>query len=432
MTRVRIPVAMAVALAWSFVVTHAQVPSSVAGAPLTWPEVRARCVANNLTVEAGLLGIEEDRASEVTANLRPNPQVSLLVDQFRLVGKATDPFQNLSIVATIGYLRERQGKRELRLSSAQGATAIAESTQADLVRNLIFSLRGAFVQTLQAKAFQALAHDNLANYDQVLALGRARLQAGDIAQVDLDRLQLQRVQYEADVETAAINLRTAKIQLLQLLDDGTPVDQVDVTGTYDFAEPTLPLAAIRQAALDTRPDLRAAAQALTKATTDHRLAVANGSIDPTVSLDLGHAVPPEALSFNPPLSTWIGVSGSIPLRIFDQNQGEKGRTEVDIHRNQRLVDAARVQVLSDVDSAYASVMSTVALLRPYKATYLPLAARVRETVTSSYQRGGASLLEFLQAQQDDRSVHVTYVNLTAAFLNAVNQLNLAVGREVIQ
>jgi cobalt-zinc-cadmium efflux system outer membrane protein len=432
MTRVRTPVAMAVALAWSFVVAHAQVPGLAAGAPLTWPEIRARCEANNLTMQAGRLGIEEARASEVTADLRPNPQVSLSVDQFRLVGKATDPFQNLTMVASISYLRERQGKRELRLTSAKGATAIAESTQADLVRNLMFSLRGAFVQTLQAKAFQALAHDDLANYDQVLALGRARLQAGDIAQVDLDRLQLQRVQYEADVETSAINLRTAKIQLLQLLNDATPVDQVDVTGAYDFAEPTPTLDAIRQTALNTRPDLKAARQAVDKATTDHRLAVANGSVDPTLGLDVGHAVPPEALSFNPPLSTWIGASGSVPFRLFDRNQGEKARTEVDITRNQRLVDAARLQVLSDVDSAYASVMSTVALLRPYRATYLPLAARVRETVTSSYQRGGASLLEFLQAEQDDRSVHITYVNLTAAFLNAVNQLNFAVGREVIQ
>jgi cobalt-zinc-cadmium efflux system outer membrane protein len=432
MTRVRTPVAMAVALAWSFVVLHAQVPARAPDAPLTWPEIRARCETNNLTVQAGRLGIEEARASEVTANLRPNPQVSLSVDQFRIVGNATDPFQNLTIVASINYLHERQGKRELRLSSAKGTTAIAESTQADLLRNLRYSLRGAFVQTLQAKAFQALAHDNLADYDQVLTVGRARLEAGDIAQVDLDRLQLQRVQYEADVETAAINLRTAKIQLLQLLNDATPVDQIDVTGTYDFAEPTQTLAAIRQAALDTRPDLKAAAQALDKATIDHRLAVANGSVDPTVGLDVGHAVPPEALSFNPPLSTWFGVSGSVPLRLFDQNQGEKARTAVDINRNQRLVDAARLQVLSDVDSAFASVMSTVALLRPYKAVYLPLAARVRETVTSSYQRGGASLLEFLQAEQDDRSVRVTYVNLTAAFLNAVNQLNLAVGREVIQ
>jgi cobalt-zinc-cadmium efflux system outer membrane protein len=398
---------------------------------LTWSQIRTRFEATNPTLRAGRVGLDESRAAEITAYLRPNPQVSVTSDQFALVGDATDPFQNVSTVASFSYLRERQHKRELRRDSAQGATAIATSTQADLVRNLIFNLRGAFVQTLQAKAFQTLAQENLTNYDQVLALSRDRLQAGDIAQIDLDRLQLQRVQYESDVETADVNLRTAKIQLLRLLNDTTPVEQFDVTGPYDFVEPAQTLPALRQTALDTRPDLKAAMQAIEKATTDHRLALANGSMDPTVGLDVGHAQPPESLSFNPPLSTWIGFNVSLPLRLFDRNQGEKLRTALDITRNQQLLEATRAQVLGDVDSGYATVMSTLALLRPYKTTYLDQAIRVRDTLTFSYQRGGASLIDFLQAQQEYRTVQVSYVNLIAAFLNAVNQLSLAVGQEVI-
>jgi cobalt-zinc-cadmium efflux system outer membrane protein len=399
--------------------------------PLTWPEIRARFEATNPTVQAGRIGIDESRAAEITAYLRPNPLVSVSSDQFRLVGEATDPLQNLTTVATITYLHERRHKRELRRDSAQDATAIATSTQADLVRNLLFNLRGAFVQTLQAKAFQTLARENLASYDQVLALSRDRLQAGDIAQIDFDRLQLQRVQYESDVQTAAVNLRTAKIQLIRLLNDTTPVERFDITGVYDFAEPAQTLDALRQVALDARPDLKAAMQAIDKATTDHRLAIANGSVDPIVGLDVGHAQPPQSLSFNPPLSTWIGFNMSVPLRLFDRNQGEKLRTNLEITRNERLLEASRAQVFSDVDAGYATVVSTLTLLRPYRATYLDQATRVRDTMTFSYQRGGASLIEFLQAQQEYRAVQVSYVNLIAAFLNAVNQLNLAVGREVI-
>src|SRR5262249_58166614 len=130
-----------------------------------------------------------------------------------------------------------------------------------------------FVQVLQAKAFRTLAQDNLANYDQVLAVSRERFQAGDIAQIDLDRLQLQRVTYESDVQTSEVNLRTAKIQLLRLLNDQTtPVDQFDVSGTFDFAALERSLDEFRRTALDVRPDLRAAAQAIEKARTDHRLA----------------------------------------------------------------------------------------------------------------------------------------------------------------
>jgi cobalt-zinc-cadmium efflux system outer membrane protein len=398
---------------------------------LTWPEVRARFEANNPTLQAGQIGIGESKAAEITAYLRPNPQWSVTADQ---IGHNDNgrPFDDLLTSTSVSYLHERQHKRELRRDSAQGTTGIAESGQADLERNLIFTLRGAFVQMLQAKAFRALAQDNLAAYDQLLALSRDRLQAGDIAQIDLDRLQLQRVSYESDVQTAEVNLRTAKIQLLRVLNDQTPVEQFDVEGPFDFVPPTQTLDQLRRIALDTRPDLKAAVQAIEKAKTDHRLAMANGSTDPTIAVDAGFpSFSAVYASYAPPLFQYVGLNVSMPLRLFDRNQGEKLRTQLDIGRNEKLTEAARLQVFSDVDSAYATVVSSVALLQPYKATYLDQATRVRDTMTFSYQRGGASLLDFLQAQQEYRSVQIGYVNLIAAFLNAVNQLNLAIGQEVI-
>jgi outer membrane protein, heavy metal efflux system len=123
---------------------------------------------------------------------------------------------------------------------------------------------------------------------------------------------------------------------------------------------------------------------------------------------------------------------SIPLRIFDRNQGEKLRTKLDIDRNQKLLDAAQAQVYSDVDSAYVTVVSNVTLLQPYKAKYLQQAVRVRDTIAFSYQQGGASLLDFLNAQSEYRATELNYVNLVGAYLTAAAQLNMAVGREVIQ
>jgi cobalt-zinc-cadmium efflux system outer membrane protein len=135
---------------------------------------------------------------------------------------------------------------------------------------------------------------------------------------------------------------------------------------------------------------------------------------------------------NPPIPAYIGFSVTIPLRIFDKNQGEKQRTELDIRRNERLRDAALAQVFSDVDSAYAMVNSNLNLLRPYQAKYLQLAAQVRETISFAYQNGGASLLDFLSAQNDYRSVQLNYLNLIGSYMTAAGQLNLAVGREVVQ
>jgi Outer membrane protein len=267
----------------------------------------------------------------------------------------------------------------------------------------------------------------------LLALSRDRLQAGDIARLDLDRLELQRVTYESDRQTAQVNLRVAKIQLLRFLNEpATPVDQFDVTGAYDFTPPAKALDDVRQMALDARPDLKAALAAIEKARVDHRLAIANGSTDPSINVDAGFPAVSQAwLSYNPPLRDYAGVGVTVPLRLFDRNQGEKFRTELDITRNEKLAAAARLQVLGDVDAAFATLQSTAALLQPYKDRYLAQATGVRDTVTFSYQRGGASLLDLLQAQQEYRSVQVSYVNLIAAFLSAGNQLNLAVGREVI-
>jgi len=404
----------------------------------TWSEIRDRFRATNPTLRAGQIGIDESKASEVTAFLRPNPQCALAFDQIgNTVTSGDNPgsvFSASNLYSNCSYLHEREHKRELRRDSAHSATAIAVSAQADLERNLLFTLRSAFVQVLQANAFRTLAQDNLSNYDQVLRLSRDRLQAGDIAQIDLDRLELQRVTYESDVRTAEVNLRTAKIQLLRLLNDQrTPVEQFDVSGPFDFVPPAQPLDEFRRIALEVRPDLRAALQGIEKARTDHRLASANGSTDPTISVDASFPSISQAfLSYQPPLRQYVGISVGVPVRLFDRNQGEKLRTQLDITRNERLADAAKLQVFGDVDTAYANVISAVVLLQPYKDRYLGQATRVRETVTFSYQRGGASLVDFLQAQQEYRAVQVSYVNLIAAFLNGVNQLNLAVGREVIQ
>jgi len=424
-------------LLWKYVAVLAMFPCCApaqtpapAPSPLSWEQVRQRFEQSNPTLQAGQIGIDESKAQEITAFLRPNPNFTVALDGTQIAPSegVWQPLRGTQFSPFFSYLHERQHKRELRLESAQGATKIAVSGQADLERTLIFTLRTAFVQTLQEKAILDLAKENLSYYDHLLHVNRERYKAGAIAQVDLDRLELQRVTYESDLQTAEVNLRTAKIQLLALLNDRTPVEQFDVTGPFDFSNQIASLDEVRQTAVDNRPDLRAALQSIDKAKTDHRLAVANGSTDPTLSV--WYTRNP---SFNNPFAFHtFGANVSIPLRIFDRNQGEKLRTQLDITRNERLRDAAEARVFSDVDSAYATVNSTVILLQPYKDRYLQQASRVRDTIAFSYEHGAASLLDFLNAQAEYRSVQVNYLNLVASYLNAASQLNLAVGREVIQ
>ena len=415
------------AIAALLVLAPALVPAQQA---LTWDQVRAKFEETNPTLKADALGVDEMKAEEITAFLRPNPQFTMLADGTQIVPHdgAWTPFRGTYEQPTFSYLHERDHKRELRLKSAQEGTQIAQSQHEDLDRTLIFTLRSAFVQTLQAKFVLDLARKDLDYYDKIIQISRDRFRAGDIAQIDLDRIELLRVQYESEIQNAIVNLRTAKIQLLQLLNDRTPVDQFDVNGPYDFSEDLAPLEDFRNTALDARPDLRAALQSLQQADTNHKLAEADGSTDPTFGAWYTH----NSSNNNPNGIQTLGLSVSIPLRIFDKNQGEKKRTQIDIGKNQQLTEASRAQVFSDVDSAYEIVRSNIALLKPYKAQYNAQALRVRDTVTYSYEHGGSSLMDFLNAQSDYRIVQLAYAQLIGAYLTAAGQLNLAVGREVIQ
>ena len=397
---------------------------------LTWEEIKVKFEAANPTLKADALNVDEMKAEEITAFLRPNPQFSVTADGTQIAPNKGiwTPLSGTFVVPTLGYLHERDHKRELRLQSAQVGTQISRSQHEDLERNLIFNLRAAFVQTLQAKAIVDLSRQELDYYDHIIDISRARFKSGDLAQIDLDRIELQRVQYESDLQAAEVTLRTSKIQLLQLLNDRTPIDQFEIQGPFDFSNQLQPLETFREIALDNRPDLKAALQSLQQADTNHKLAIANGSTDPTFSGWYTW----NSSNNNPNATQTLGLSVGIPLRIFDRNQGEKQRTQIDIGRNQQLTDATRAQVFSDVDSAYVLVNGNVTLLRPYKDRYLAQALRVRETVTYAWQHGGASLMDFLNAQSDYRNVQMAYLQLIGSYLTAAGQLNLAVGREVIQ
>jgi len=405
-------------------------PTVLAQTSLTWQQVKDKFEAANPTLKAAKASIDESRAEEITAYLRPNPSFTLSMDGLQITRNqgVWRPLSGIDEVASVSYLHERDHKRELRRDAARESTTISESSYLDQERGLVFNLRSAFVSVLQAKAVLQNAKDNLEYWDHELNINRIRFNAGDLARVDLDRLELQRVQFESDYETALVNLRTAKISLLMLLNDRTSIDQFDVTGPFDFSDSLRPLEEFRTIALAARPDLKVAQQDVDLAVINHQLAVANGSTDPTYSM---------WYSYNPSFSNpfanqTLGGSISIDLRIFDRNQGEKARTQIDIGRNERLRDAAQAQVFNDVDSGYWTLVQNINLLKPYKSKYLQMATDVRDRMAFSFQNGGASLLDYLDAEKAYRDTRLAYLNLIGSYLAAAAQMNMAAGREVVQ
>jgi len=205
------------------------------------------------------------------------------------------------------------------------------------------------------------------------------------------------------------------------MNERQPVDSFDVAGDFGYRRSDMTLDEARRASLAARPDLKSAVTAVTKAQSDHQLAWANGSTDPTLYLEYQRQQ-----QFNT-----AGFGVSLPLRIFDRNQGEKEKTEIEMTRAERNRLAVEVGILRDVDSAYATVLSVQELILPYRDHYIQQATDVRETVSFAYSRGGASLLDFLDAQKSYRDTLLAYQTLIASYLSALNQLSQSVGQEVM-
>src|SRR6185369_4732859 len=153
--------------------------------PLTWEQVRQRFEANNPSLVAGRLTVDEAKANELTANLRPNPELSVVLDEFTVFNPSVLSANSAQWTPTVTQLIERQGKRHLRYQSAQLATEATQSEARDLERALMFDLRDAFIRLLAAKSVLQLAQDNLAYYDKVIELNAERYKAGDVAKIDL-------------------------------------------------------------------------------------------------------------------------------------------------------------------------------------------------------------------------------------------------------
>jgi cobalt-zinc-cadmium efflux system outer membrane protein len=388
-----------------------------------WEQIQDLFVRSNPLLRAQEQAIVSNRASEVTAALRPNPTL-----------------QNDTTSATLGIYQEFEtgGKRTARIRSARLTTAISQSDAADVRRTLMLNLRQAFVAGLQAKSDLQFAQKNLANYQHTVDINREMLQQGEIARADFLRIELQMLQFQTDLDDATLEMKTAKAALRGLVGPANLPDDFDVQGELKAPPFDKDLAELKKLALQNRPDLKSAETGREKAAADLRLALANRWPDPTIGtsfLHTGNEFPgpswfepfyPRGAASN---AMGIGVA-SIPLPIFNRNQGEIARAKSEQIRAGLLAEAATNQAIEDVESAYANFVSARDRLQMYEHTYLGEAKESLDIEDFSFHQGGASVLDYLDAQRTYRATQLAYRQQLAAYLDALAQLQSAAGIDV--
>jgi outer membrane protein, heavy metal efflux system len=376
---------------------------------------------HNHNLLAARTTVLQNQAQEITANLRPNPTLFTDWEYLPLVhpGGGVLDYLHDSTEGDIGlsYLFERGKKRQHRFQAAKDATAVTRSQVADNERGLTFQVGQLFINVQLAQSTLDLALQDLKSYQNTVDISESQYKAGGASENDFLKIKLQMLQFQQDVQQAELAKTQALSDLRQLLGyESVPADY-EVEGTFDYQPLILTLGELQAKALENRPDLRAAVQGVTAAGSQHELAKANGKVDVTGAGNYSHVNGISALTFNV----------SVPLPIFDRNQGEIARTQYAITQAQQQQVAARGQVMTDVRDAYEALETNDRVAHYYQSGYLDVSQKNRDISEYAYRRGAASLLDFLDAERSYRATQLAWRQTIAAYLTALEQLREAVG-----
>jgi outer membrane protein, heavy metal efflux system len=399
--------------------TTAPVPFLPPTTPVTMQQAVEQALAHNPAILAAQQNLLSMHGQEVEASLRQNPNLAASGSDITLSDNnpASPPFYDVGV----NRLFERGQKRRWRIDSAKAQTSQTDAQYHDQIRQLTLQVRQQFTTVVLAKATLKLAQDNLKDYRRALQISKDRYDAGDIGKLDYERLDLQLAQFESDETSAEMNLVQSSDQLQTLIGYQQPSRSFDVAG--DLVPPPIngTLTDLEQKALAARPDYRAAQAAVRVADANEKLAFAMGTTDPTLEADYNYTAGYSS----------VGFSVSIPLRIFDRNQGNKETSRFLAQSSRFSEVAAQNQVYSDVDQAWIGYVQSKVLSDRYNGHYLDESKDVLSIAQFAYEHGGIALLDYLSAVQDDRTTSLNALNSYAQTWNAIHQLSFVSATDVV-
>jgi cobalt-zinc-cadmium efflux system outer membrane protein len=388
---------------------------------ITLDDAVQMALQHNHNIIAARTAIDQSLAMEVTANLRPNP---VLFTDWEYLPFFSPSFMNTTYLHDsteadlgLGYLIERGHKRARRYQNAKDVTDQTRSLVADNERGLTYQVAGLFVNVQLAESTIDLAQQDLKSFRTTVDIGEFQFKAGGISENDYLKMELQLLQFETDLEQAQLARAQGLSDLRQLLGYESVSADYDVVDAFDYLPMKANLDDLQMQALQSRPDLRASVQGVTAANSGYLLAKANAVPDLTVQGNYSHVNGINAATFY----------ASIPLPIFNRNQGEVARTRSVITQMQEQQAFTNGQVLTDVKDAYEGLKSNDKVVLLYRDKYRDVASKARDIADYAYHRGGIPLLDFLDAERSYRAAELGYRQALASYLLALEQLREAVG-----
>ncbi len=392
-------------------------------ATISEDEALALFYQRNLDLIAARYNIEDAQAQEIIAAAIPNPTIGVQV--MGLTGKAGYNSSALGCRQTPGYecgpgqtysfsqLIETAGKRGLRMESSAIGSQAAESDFRNAVRVFSNMVRDAYYGLLLAQKQRRLARELVSHYQEAVRSNRLRLQAGDIAEAEFLRIDMEALKAQSDLDNAEAAVEQAQANLAVTLNWPDKSMQFEAREQWpqlkDIGQNSARESLIDKA-LSLRPDLRADRQRADQA--DKELELARRLNYPDVTVTGGYTHDPGNTNLN---SSFVGVS--VPVPLFYQHQGEIGQAAVNHNKTRLAAEATELAVRNDVVGALAAWKSADKVVQRFESELLDHARKVRDRAELAYRKGASGVLEFIDAQ---RSYKAAMLDYDAAAINRIN------------
>lgn len=381
--------------------------------------------------------VQSARGDEQLAGAVPNPVVSgAFLKAFAYdVGVPGDPGQSdlgFSVGLTDTAVSDVvSGKRGLRLRVARAALAAARLSRADAQRTIEFQVKQTFVLAAQLGMSLDFAREVQQAATQTMELNKLRFKAGAISEAELAKTETAKLIADQTTDQLTGQARLAHVELAYLIGErGSVPDYRVSTELLERKTPVLPVSSSREEllrlAFEHRPDLRGLQAQLDRAEASRSLARRLNV--PDFQIQAGYTQQGTGnYAIQPPTLT---VGAAVTLPLFYQRQGERQRADADLRAQRVSRDKTAARVRADVESAYVASTVTVRLLQRMEGLLLDRARRARDLGQIQYQKGAASLLEYLDAQRTYISTNLDYLQQRANYWTALFQLEQAVGTEL--
>ncbi len=399
-------------------------------APALWTVDQAvdEALQKNIGLIAEKLNIPIADARVIQARLRPNPVFSYGQDYQDVLGSgfynkpatgAGPPEWNVRVDLPI----ERGAKRQKRIDLAEHQLSVAQLQLLNTTRQLVFEVRSACVDVYLARESIKLAQENLKALNGIVEINSARVRSGDLAEVELLRSQVAEQQFENAVRQGELRLQTARDRLRFLLGRTDDSDTPDVAGPLRRDPIAVKLEDLRDDALKFRPDMQALLKDQARSQADLRLQLAQGKVDFSIGTEYHH-------QYGYALGNALGFFFSVPIPLFNRNQGEIVRAQREEQQIRSRIRALEASIRSEVMVGYQQYATGRALLDKMESGMLDQARRVRDITEYSYRRGEASLVEFLDAQRAFNDTTQSYNEARAEYARTLYLLDSVAGRKV--